>query len=187
MSAQTSVASPVNFDVDDYVRAGDVIVRLEDSQQRAAVTQAEANLKATARRQDAEAGTDQGRVRQGRCREADLDRVTAARKEARAVSRPRRRRSSKRQELDYTAVAAPYNGIVTERLIEVGETAQPGRSLIGPVARQHAHPVDVPQNLVDTIRTEGKAQAQVGGKWIAAQSVTVFRSPIRVRTRSRSA
>ena len=39
VSAQTSGrVVEVNFDVDDYVRAGDVIVRLEDSQQRASVT-----------------------------------------------------------------------------------------------------------------------------------------------------
>ncbi|MCB1790833.1 MAG: efflux RND transporter periplasmic adaptor subunit [Gammaproteobacteria bacterium] len=180
VSAQTSGrVVEVNFDVDDYVRAGDVIVRLEDSQQRASVTRDEALLKAAvARRLDAEKEYTRikGVFDKGAVAKAELDRVTANLKEARASEQAAEAALSQaRQELAYTEVVAPYNGIVIERLIEVGETAQPGKPLMSGLSVDNMRvTVDVPQNLVAAIRSEGKAQAQVAGKWVAAASVTVF-------------
>ena len=180
VSAQTSGrVTEIHFDVDDYVRAGDVIVRLDDSQQQASVDQAEANLKvAVAQRQDAEQAYTriQGVFAKGAVAKADMDKATAGRKQARAGEDAARAALDKaRQELTYTRVEAPYNGIVTERLIEVGETAQPGRALMSGLSLDSMRiSVDVPQNLVASIREQGKAQAQIGGTWIAAESVTVF-------------
>ncbi|MDJ0740860.1 MAG: efflux RND transporter periplasmic adaptor subunit [Gammaproteobacteria bacterium] len=180
VSAQTSGrVTAVSFDVDDVVRAGDVIVRLDDSQQRAAVTEAEANLQAaTARREDADAEYTRikGVFDKGAVARAELDRATAARQQARAGRQAAQAALAQaREELAYTRVAAPYNGIVTERHIEVGETAQPGRPLMSGLSLDSMRiAVDVPQNLVDTIRREGRAQAQIGGRWVAAESVTVF-------------
>ena len=107
---------------------------------------------------------------------ADLDKATAARDQARAGEQAAAAALDKaRQELAYTRVEAPYNGIVTERMIEVGETAQPGMPLMSGLSLDSMRiSVDVPQNLVASIREQGKAQAQIGGKWIAAESVTVF-------------
>ena len=180
VSAQTSGrVTEVRFDVDDFVRAGDVIVRLDDGQQQASVDQAEANLQAAiAQRQDAEQEYTriQGVFARGAVAKADMDRVSAARKQARAGEQAARAALEKaRQELAYTRVEAPYNGIVTERLIEVGETAQPGRALMSGLSLDRMRvSVDVPQNLVASIREQGRAQAQVAGKWVVAESVTVF-------------
>lgn len=180
VSAQTSGrVLEVAFDVDDYVRAGDLIVRLDDSQQKAAVTQAEANLKAaSAQRQDAdkEYARIKGVFERGAVSKADMDKVTAVRKQARAGQQAAAAALQQaREELGYTRIEAPYNGIVTERLIEVGETAQPGRPLMSGLSLDSMRiSVDVPQNLVDSIRREGKAQAQVDGKWTLAERVTVF-------------
>lgn len=180
VSAQTSGrVVDVNFDVDDYVRAGDLIVRLEDSQQQAAVAQAEANLKAAvAQRQDAdkEYARIKGVFDKGAVSKADMDKVTAARKQARAGQQAAEAALKQaQQELDYSQISAPYNGIVTERLIEVGETAQPGKPLMSGLSLDSMRiSVDVPQNLVESIRREGRAQAQINGKWIAAEKVTVF-------------
>ncbi|MCB1802713.1 MAG: efflux RND transporter periplasmic adaptor subunit [Gammaproteobacteria bacterium] len=180
VSAQTAGrVTEVSFDVDDFVRAGDVIVRIEDSQQQAALAQAEANLQAaTARRVDAlkEFTRIKGVFDKGAVAKADLDRASAALKETRAAEQAAdAAREQARQELDYTVVKAPYNGIVTERMIEVGETAQPGKPLMSGLSLDRMRiSVDVPQNLVDSIRREGKAQAQINERWIAAQSVTVF-------------
>lgn len=180
VSAQTSGrAIEVNFDVDDYVRAGDMIVHLDDSQQQASLAQAEANLEAAAvRRRDAE--KEYVRVKgvfdKGAVAQASLDKAKAARDQARAAELVASAALEQaREELSYTRVTAPYNGIVTERLIEVGETAQPGRPLMTGLSLDSMRiTVDVPQNLVATIREQGKAQAQIAGKWVAAESVTVF-------------
>ncbi len=180
VSAQTGGrAVEVNFDVDDYVREGDVIVVLEDSEQRAGVRQAEANLEvASVQRQDAEKEYRRiaGVFAKKAVSKADMDKATAARNQAVATEQAAEAALEQaRQQLDYTQVRAPYNGIVTERLIEVGEVAQPGRQLMSGLSLDSMRiSVDVPQNLVGSIRSQRAAQAKVNGQWIEAEDVTVF-------------
>jgi RND family efflux transporter MFP subunit len=180
VSAQTSGrVVEVSFDVDDYVQAGDVIVRLDDSRQQASLAQAEANLAAAvSRRRDAEQEYRRvkGAFDKNALPVADLDKAAAARDQARANQEAADAAVAQaRQELGYTRIEAPYNGIVTERLVEVGETAQPGSPVMSGLSLDSMRvSVDVPQNLVAAIRREGRAQVQVGDQWIAAESVTVF-------------
>jgi len=170
VSAQTSGrVLEVNFDVDDFVRQGE----------QAGVRQAEANLRAAAAgRQDAEA--EYTRVKGAFDRQAvpkaDMDKATAGLKQARAAEQAAEATLHKaREEAGYTRVKAPYNGIVTERLVEVGETVQPGTRLMSGLSLDSMRiAVDVPQNLIASIRSEGKAQAQINGRWVMAEDVTVF-------------
>ncbi len=180
VSAQTAGrVAEVNFDVDDLVSKGDVIVRIDDSRQQAGVRQAEANLEAAAaKRRDAE--QEYQRIRgvfaKDAVSKAEMDRVTAAFHQARANEQAAEAALHQaREELAYTQVRAPYDGVVTERLIEVGETAQPGQRLMsGFSLEQMRVAVDVPQNLIESIRAERKAQAEIGDRWIAAEEITVF-------------
>lgn len=180
MSAETSGrVVKVNFDVDDHVRQGDVIVELEDEQQQAGVIQARANLQAAmALRQDAAGAFTriEAVFAQGAVSKAEMDKATAALQQADAGQRAAAAALQQaQQELAYTRIMAPYNGIVTERLIEVGETAQPGRSLMAGLSLDSMRiGVDVPQTLVESIRTERKAQVEINGQWIAAEEITVF-------------
>jgi RND family efflux transporter MFP subunit len=180
ISAQTSGrVLEIRFDVDDYVEQGDVLIVLEDSQQRAGLRQAEANLEAaTVRRLDAE--REYQRIREVFAKDAvskaDMDRATAAFQQARANEQVAEAALQQaREELGYTQIVAPYTGIVTERLIEVGETAQPGQRLMTGLSLERMRiSVDVPQNLVEAIRRERKAQALIGDRWLAVEEVTVF-------------
>lgn len=180
VSAQTAGrVTGVNFDVDDLVSKGDVIVQIDDSRQQAGVRQAEANLEAAAaKRRDAE--QEYQRIRgvfaKDAVSKAEMDRVTAAFHQARANEQAAEAALHQtREELAYTQVRAPYDGVVTERLIEVGETAQPGQRLMsGFSLEQMRVAVDVPQNLIESIRAERKAQAEIGGRWVAAEEITVF-------------
>lgn len=180
VSAQTAGrVTEVRFDVDDYVRAGDVIVRIDSSEQQASVDQAEANLRAaTAKRREAE--QEYTRIRgvfeRQAVAQAEMDRATTGRKQARAAERAAEAALLQaRQQLAYTEVLAPYNGIVIERLVEVGETVQPGQRLMTGLSLDRMRvSVDVPQNLVDAIRSERKAQAQIGSRWVRAEEITVF-------------
>lgn len=180
VSAQTSGrVTEVNFDVDDFVEAGSLLVKLENRSQKAAVTQAEANLKA-ARSKNSDALKEYNRIKGVYAKKlvskAEMDRATAGLQQARAGAEAASAALERaQQELDYTEVKAPYNGIVTERLIEVGETAQPGKPLMSGLSLDTMRvSVDVPQNLVDSIRTERKAQAKIGNQWVSASDVTVF-------------
>jgi RND family efflux transporter MFP subunit len=180
VSAQTSGrVLEVNFDVDDYVRRGEVIVVLEDREQRVRVDQARANLEAaTVKHQDIEKEFRriEGVFAKQAVSKADMDKVTAALKQARAAERAvEAALQEDLQQLEYTRVKAPYNGIVTERHIEVGEAAQPGQALMSGLSLDRMRiSVDVPQNLVDLIRAERKARAKIGGKWLLVEDVTVF-------------
>jgi RND family efflux transporter MFP subunit len=180
VSSQTSgEVVEVRFDVDDLVSAGDIIVRIDDREQRAAVSQAQANLEAaTARRIDAEQEFERvrGVFERQAVSQADFDKASAARRQARAQEQGAQAALLQaRQQLAYTEVDAPYNGIVTERLVEVGETVQPGQPLMTGLSLDDMRvSVDVPQNLVAGIRAERKALAQIGERWVQASEVTVF-------------
>lgn len=180
VSAQTSGrVVKVNFDVDDHVRQGNVIVELEDEQQRSGVTQAQANLRAaTALRQDATSAFTriEGMFAKGAVSKAAMDKARATLQQADAGQQAAAAALQQaEQELAYTRIMAPYNGIVTERLIEVGETAQPGRSLMAGISLDSMRiSVDVPQTLAESIRAERKAQVELNGQWITAEEITVF-------------
>ncbi len=180
VSAQTSGrVVEVSFDVDDLVRKGDVIVQIDDARQQAGVRQAEANLEAaTAKRRDAEQEYQRilGVFAKDAVSKADMDRGTAAFHQARANAEAAEAALHQaREELAYTRVRAPYNGLVTERLVEVGEMAQPGQRLMSGLSLEQMRvAVDVPQNLIASIREQGEAQVEIGGRWIAAEGITVF-------------
>ncbi|MCU0767739.1 MAG: efflux RND transporter periplasmic adaptor subunit [Gammaproteobacteria bacterium] len=181
ISAQTSgQVAEVLFDVEDYVTKGTVVVRLKDTEHRARLDQAEAELEAAEARL-VEATRDHERVRgvhdKGLTSKAELDRATAtlhaaeARREAAAAAV-----TQAREQLDYTQVRAPYSGIVTERLVQVGETAQPGQRLMSGISLEQLRVVvDVPQNLIREVRTHGKARVQQPGNgWVDATRLTIF-------------
>jgi len=180
VSAQTSGrVVAVEFDVDDYVRQGDVVVLIEDLEHQSRVSQAHANLQAAiAKRQDAEIEFKriQGVFAKQAVSKADMDKATTALKQARAAEQVAEAASEQAlQQLEYTRVKAPYNGIVTERLVEIGESVQAGQPLVSGLSLDSMRvSVDVPQNLVESIRKERKAQVRVGTQWILAEDVTVF-------------
>ena len=180
VSAQTAGrVTEVRFDVNDYVRAGDVIVRIDSTEQQAGVDRAEANLRAAAAKRR-EAEQEYTRIRgvfeRQAVSQAEMDKATTGRNQARAAERAAEAALQQaRQQLAYTEVRAPYNGIVIERLVEVGESVQPGQPLMTGLSLDRMRvSVDVPQNLVDAIRAERKARVEVGNRWVRAEEVTVF-------------
>ena len=158
VSGQTSGrVIAVNFDVDDYVSQGDVIVLIEDTEHQSRVDQALANRQAaSARRQDAESDFKrvQGVFAKQAVSQAEMDKATTALKQARAGENEAEAAYEQAlQQLEYTRVKAPYNGIVTERLVEVGESVQPGQPLVSGLSLDSMRiSVDVPQILVESIR-----------------------------------
>jgi RND family efflux transporter MFP subunit len=131
VSAQTSGrVEDILVDVNDQVPAGTIILRLRDTEQRAALAQARASMEeAQARSQEAEAEYQRvrGIAERNLAAKAELDAATAARNAARARLDAARAGVDRTQEqLDYTIVKAPYSGIVLQRHVQIGETVQPG-------------------------------------------------------------
>lgn len=180
IAAQTSgQVKEVRFDVDDLVEAGSVIVVLDDTQQRAAVEQARANLR-RAESQLADAEKEYQRIerifQKNAVSKAVMDRTRAARDQARAaVAAARAALTQAGQQLEYTRVKAPYTGIVTERLIELGEVATPGKPLMSGISLENLRvSVDVPQSLVEAVRKQRRGAVLLGKQWVQAERVTVF-------------
>ena len=181
VSAQISgQVEDVLFDVDDYVGRGEVVVRLNDTQPSARLRQAQAELKeASARLEEAQEEFERVKdvfEKQAVSKKA-MDAAEAAKKAAQAKLEAARAGLEQAQEqLEYTRVRAPYPGIVTERHVEVGETAQPGKKLISGLSLEHLRVnVDVPQNMINEVRkAENVSIETAGGSLIPVSKKTVF-------------
>jgi RND family efflux transporter MFP subunit len=180
VAAQTSGrVTEILYDVNDFVPAGAVIVRLRATEQRAGLLQAQAALReATAR--DTEARQQFERVslmfEKNLVARAALDQASANRDAARAqLAAARAALQSAQEGVSYTEVRAPYAGVVTRRHVEVGETVSPGTPLVSGLSLRYLRvTVDVPQSSVDQVRRIRKAAVYVGGRRIEATKLTVF-------------
>jgi len=180
VAAQTSGrVEAILYDVDDFVPVGVVIIRLRATEQRAGLLQAEAALReATAR--EAEAQTRYQRMADMYDRKvvpkATLDEVVANREAAVArLAAARAALQSAKEGVAYTEVRAPYAGVVTKRLVQVGETVSPGTPLMSGISLQYLRvTVDIPQSIVEQVRRIKKGAVYVEGRRIEATKVTVF-------------
>jgi RND family efflux transporter MFP subunit len=180
VAAQTSGrVSEILYDVNDFVPAGAVIMRLRSTEQRAGLAQAEASLReATAR--ETEAQTRYQRIADMYERrvvpKAALDEATANRDAAVArLAAARAAIASAREGVAYTEIRAPYAGIVTKRQVEVGETVGPGTPLMSGLSLQYLRvTVDIPQSIVEQVRRIKKAAVYLEGRRIEATKLTIF-------------
>ena len=181
VSAQTSgTVRSLPFDVDDSVAAGDLIVQLEDSEQRSRLRQAEAGLEeAEAALADAgqrferiEAVHERGLVSR---QEFDQARNNLAAARAR-VERAQASVSEAQEQLSYTRVLAPYGGILTERHVEVGESVNPGQPLLSGLSLEQLRVVvDLPQKYAKLARTERQAQVTLAdGRVLETGEMTFY-------------
>jgi RND family efflux transporter MFP subunit len=181
LSAQTAGrVLELPYDVDDYVPAGDVVVRFTDAEQQAALRRAEAAVSA-AQAAATEATAEFERIREVHARglvaRAQLDQATARRDATRAqLEAAEAALREAREQLDYTVIRAPYSGIVTARHVEVGEAVRPGQPLISGLSLgQLRVQVSIPQSDVAAIREHRRARVLLpDGRALPAAAVTVF-------------
>lgn len=124
----------INVAAGQAVKAGDVLVHLDDADLAARLRQTQATLVA------AEANRDQARVEVRRVRELhekqqaakiELDRVETAMRTADAeVQRAEQTREEAATTLAYATIASPIDGVVVDRLVEAGDTVTPGQTLL---------------------------------------------------------
>ncbi|MBL3823878.1 MULTISPECIES: efflux RND transporter periplasmic adaptor subunit [Marinobacter] len=181
VSAQTSgTVQSLPYDVDDSVAAGDLIVQLEDSEQRSRLRQAQAGLEeaeaaladASQRFERIEAVHERGLVSR---QEFDQARNNLAAARAR-VERAKGAVSEAQEQLSYTRVLAPYGGILTERHVEVGESVNPGQPLLSGLSLEQLRVVvDLPQKYAELARTERQAQVTLAdGRVLETGEMTFY-------------
>ncbi|NVD07977.1 efflux RND transporter periplasmic adaptor subunit [Vibrio sp. JPW-9-11-11] len=121
-------------DVNDYVKQGTVLLEISDVQQSASLDAAKAQL-VSATAQNREAQSQLKRYQQlfpkGAISQDQMDSAEArARSAAAAVKSAQASVAQAKESLGYTNVTAPYDGIVTKRHVQLGETVAPGTPLL---------------------------------------------------------
>ncbi|MDH5570358.1 MAG: efflux RND transporter periplasmic adaptor subunit [Gammaproteobacteria bacterium] len=150
VSAQTSGrVSEIYFDVDDYVKKGDVLLRLRDKEQQANLNAAQAEFN--------QAQSEFNRVQEIYAKQliakSVVDKAESQLKSAQA------RLDQARENLEHTVVRAPYSGIVVKRHIEVGETARPGVDLFTGLSLESLRVVvNLPQDIISVVRQQKRAR-----------------------------
>jgi len=160
VSAQISDRiTEINFDVDDFVPKGSVLLRFRNKKQKAALSEAQAGV------QEAETRLEETRLEFERIDEvfskklvskSIFDKASADYKAAnQKLSQIRARLKQVQEELDRTIVTAPYAGIVVKRHVEVGETPKVGQALLTGFSMDSVRAVaKVPQSVVNLISRE---------------------------------
>lgn len=181
VSAETSGrVQEILFEVGDEVPAGAVILRLVSTEQRQAYLDAEAGLAEARSNLEVEASNYQ-RVREIHARQliskADYDRAAASYETAKArVARAEAGLKTASERLSYTEVTAPYQGVVSARLVELGEAVQPGSPLMsGFDPRAMRVETDLPQSVAARVREHRRARVALDdAHFVEPERITLF-------------
>jgi len=181
ISAQTSGrVSAIHFDVDDFVPKGAIVVELTNTEQKAALRQAEANLEAV-QAQFRQAEADYNRIKDLYAKKlvskSDLDKAASRYNALKAqMEAARAAVESARKQFEYTVIRAPYDGIVTNRFVEVGETVHPGKPIMSGVSLDKLRVVThIPESIILQVKKTMKAEVILPtGRRAPAKKITIF-------------
>ena len=180
ISAQTSGrVQSIEVDVNDYVNQGDLIIQLRNKQQKASVNQAKAGLsRAQAANTDAQSQLKRATplFKQGSVSQGQYDSIKANAKAAAAqVKAAKAVLDQAKEQLSYTEIRAPYAGIVKNRLVEVGETVNPGTPLMTGLSLNELRAVaHLPQRFIADVTAQSPIKVKHGDVSLDGKKVTIF-------------
>ena len=170
----------ISFDVGDRVSKGQIILRIDEREAAQALAGSQAQvLQAQANMHNAKAAYERARqlFAQKFISQAALDKAQADYKVALAQAAASEAGAGQASLAHgYTAVIAPYSGVVAARHVEVGEMVMPGKPLLtGFDTSEMRVLVSVPQDRLGDVgaRPEAKVEIPSLKRWIDAASVTV--------------
>ncbi|MBL8521477.1 MAG: efflux RND transporter periplasmic adaptor subunit [Betaproteobacteria bacterium] len=130
----SSIVMQVARENGDFVKRGDLLVRLDDSAIRESLASAEAGIRAATQAFDQAARQLERTTtlrNSGMVSAAALDDAETRRNNAQSdLEGARTRAAQARQQLTRTEVRAPFDGLVTDRKVSAGDTAQIGKELV---------------------------------------------------------
>jgi len=183
----------LNFDVNDVVPKDSIIMKFRDEEFQARVAQIQASLmadraqsrEAIARQKEAEAESKRVNnlfkrklLSQSALDKANAD-LSATSARVQAIQAQTKSRQAQLDEalvkLSYTTIIAPYSGVVTERLIELGEMVSPGQHLMTGISLNSLRAVvKVPQYLLASIQSaKAPVLTLIDGREIAGGKVVI--------------
>jgi len=158
LAAQTSGrVVKINFDTNDYVKEGDVLLEITNKEQGAKLAASEADL-LRAKAAYNEARLTYNRYKKlfpkGAISKGDLDRADAdARAKKQQIKAADAYLINAKESLKYTIVRAPFSGVVSDRLVQMGETVYPGQALFSGMSLDRLRAVsEVPQRYLEPMR-----------------------------------
>ena len=170
----------INFDVGNHVKKGQVLLRIDERETAQALAGSNAMVQqAQATLQNAKAAYERAKqlFEQKFISQSALDKAEADYQVARAQAAASEASAGQASLAHgYTAVLAPYSGVVAARLVEVGEMVEPGKPLMtGFDPAEMRVVVSVPQYKLPDIGTRPKVTVEVPSlnRWIKAASVIV--------------
>ncbi|MBL0143303.1 MAG: efflux RND transporter periplasmic adaptor subunit [Betaproteobacteria bacterium] len=173
----------IRFDVGDRVQKGDVILRIDERAASQAVAASQAQLR------EAEASLVNARAQYERTKQllaqkfvsqAALDKAEADFKASEARMKAMLAGAgAAATEKSFTTIVAPYSGVVSARLVQLGEMASPGKPLLTGFDPSSLRVVaTVASSQVAAIQAGAKARIEVPSldRWVEVKSVTVVPS-----------
>ena len=182
ISSETSGRiSEINFDVDDYVEKGSVLVRITAAATRARLSGLEANVSEAEAQYNvalSEFNRIEGVYKRQLVSKSAFDKAEAELKAAtQRLSAAKAKVKEVLEQLKYTVVKAPYSGVVAERHVELGEMAKVGQPLLTGFSLNELRAVThVPQSSLAQIRSATEAQIFIGPdqKPLRSSLITVY-------------
>lgn len=181
VSAQTSGrVSQLHVDVDDYVAAGTVIIEFTNQEQKQAVEQARANLeasKATEKQAVASFKRAQSIFQRKLISQSEYDQAEQQKNTAVATVKTQQAALKTAQtQLEYTLIKAPFDGIVTARYVEQGETVNIGTPLMSGLSLDHLRVItQIPESIAEQINGHGLAYVELpDGTQVESNDLTLF-------------
>ncbi|MEI7456498.1 MAG: efflux RND transporter periplasmic adaptor subunit [Nitrosomonadales bacterium] len=170
----------VNFDVGDSVKKGQIILRIDERESAQALAGSQAQVQqAQANAQNAKLTYERSRqlLAQKFISQAALDKAQSDYKVALAQAAASEAGAGQASLAHgYTAVVAPYSGVVSARMVELGEMVMPGKPLMtGFDPSEMRVVVSVPQYKMGNIGAHPEAMVEVPSlnRWIKADSSKV--------------
>lgn len=164
VSAQTAgIVEMVNFDINDKVEAGQVLILINSSQQQASLSQAKAALaQAQALNKDAQVVLKRHRslLAKKTLSQGEFDTSLARANSSHAsVLSAKAQVIQAQEQVSYTRITAPYSGIVRQRFIQIGELVNPGQPVMTGFAMKPLRAVvDIPQRLASKLSGQQNSQ-----------------------------
>lgn len=170
----------VLFDVGDAVKKGQIIVRIDESEAAQAVSGSQAQvMQAQAALANAKANYERAQqlFKDKFISQSGLDKAKADYQVALAQAAASEAGAGTSElHRAYTAVTAPFSGVVAARMVEVGELVAPGKPLMtGFDPSQMRVVVSVPQYKLTDIGSHPVVNVELPSlnRWVKAASVTV--------------
>ncbi len=168
-------------DVGDFVKAGEVVARIDPREAAQVVASSEAQVaQARANLQNARINLERTRrlLESQFVSQSALDRANADFQAAEAQLRAAEAGAGQAAvSKGYTTVVAPISGVISARNVEVGEMATPGKPLLTAFDPNDMRVIaEVPQSVIPQIKGLSRATVEVPSvdKWIKVKSMVII-------------